>query len=165
MSTMRSLTGEWLTLYDMLSDPDADEQAIADTLEGIEGEIEIKADNYAAFIADLKADVEKIKAEENRLAGRRKTIENRVEKLKANLELMMRATGKLKFKTLLYSFGIQKNPPTVELETDDFGKIPSEYLIQSEPTVNRKQMLVDLRSGRDLTGIAHIAQSESLRIR
>lgn len=165
MKTIRELTGEWLTVYDMLSDPDADEQAIADTLEGIEGELEIKADNYAAIMATMKADCQALKAETDRLTTRRQTIENRIDRMKENLELMMRATGKTKFRTLLYSFGIQKNPPSVVLDTTDLTQIPPEYLIQADPTVNKKQMIVDIRSGRDLTGIAHITQSESLWIR
>jgi hypothetical protein len=163
MKTIRELTGEWLTVYDMLSDPDADEQAIADTLEGIEGEIEAKADNYAVIINELKADAEKIRNEEKRLADRRRALENRVEYLKSTLEGAMLATGKLKFKTPFYSFGIQKNPPTVII--DDAEKIPPEYLVWTEPTVNKKQMLVDMRSGKDLAGVAHLVQTEGLRIR
>lgn len=160
---LRDLTAEWLTVYEMLGDPDADLQAIADTLEGIEGEIEAKADNYAVIINELKADAEKIRNEEKRLADRRRSIENRVEYLKATLEGAMLTTGKLKFKTPFYSFGIQKNPPTVII--DDAEKIPPEYLVWTEPTVNKKQMLVDMRSGKDLAGVAHLEQTEGLRIR
>lgn len=160
---LRDLTAEWLTVYEMLEDPGADLQAIADTLEGIEGEIEAKADNYAVIINELKADAEKIRAEEKRLADRRRALENRVEYLKATLEGAMIATGKLKFKTPFYSFGIQKNPPTVII--DDAEKIPPEYLVWTEPTVNKKQMLVDIRSGKDLAGVAHLEQTEGLRIR
>ena len=160
---LRGLTAEWLTVYEMLGDPDADLQAIADTLEGIEGEIEAKADNYAVIINELKADAEKIRTEEKRLADRRRALENRVEYLKATLECAMYATGKLKFKTPFYSFGIQKNPPTVII--DNAEKIPPEYLVWTEPTVNKKQMLVDMRSGKDLAGVAHLEQTEGLRIR
>lgn len=160
---LRDLTAEWVEVYEMLGDPEADLQAIADTLEGIEGEIEAKADNYAVIINELKADAEKIRNEEKRLADRRRSIENRVEYLKATLEGAMITTGKLKFKTPFYSFGIQKNPPTVII--DDAEKIPPEYLVWTEPTVNKKQMLVDMRSGKDLAGVAHLEQTEGLRIR
>lgn len=160
---LRDLTAEWLTVYEMLEDPEADLQAIADTLEGIEGEIEAKADNYAVIINELKADAEKIRNEEKRLADRRRALENRVEYLKSTLEGAMLATGKLKFKTPFYSFCIQKNPPTVII--DDAEKIPPEYLLWVEPTINKKQLLVDIRSGKDLSGAAHLVQTEGLRIR
>ena len=160
--TLHELTGEWIDLYEMMEDPDCDPQAIADTLEGLEGEIEEKADNYAVIISTLKADSAALKAEEERLHSRRKAIDNNIERMKRNLENMMFTTGKIKFKTLRYSFGIQKNPPSIVL---DGGTIPEEYLIPAEPTVNKKQMIVDIRAGRDLTGVAHIEQTESLRIR
>ena len=160
--TLYEMTGEWIALLDMLEDPDTDPQAIADTLEGLEGELEDKADNYAAVIDTLKADSAALKAEEERLRDRRKAVDNNIDRMKRSLENMMLTTGKTKFKTLRYSFGIQKNPPSVVL---DGGTIPEEYLIPAEPTVNKKQMIIDLRSGKDLTGIAHIEQTESLRIR
>ena len=41
MSTLYQLTDDYLTLLEMAEDPDMDEQALMDTMEGIEGEIEI----------------------------------------------------------------------------------------------------------------------------
>ena len=37
----------------MLEDEEIDEQMILDTLEGLDGEIEIKADNYAKLIRNI----------------------------------------------------------------------------------------------------------------
>ena len=61
MSTLYELTNDYLTLLDMAEDPDIDEQALIDTMEGIEGEIEIKADGYARVMKQLEA-VEAINA-------------------------------------------------------------------------------------------------------
>ena len=47
MSTLYELTNDYLTLLDMAEDPDVEEDVLRDTMEGIEGEIEIKADGYA----------------------------------------------------------------------------------------------------------------------
>lgn len=162
--TMYELSGDWLTLMEMLEDPDADEQAIKDTLEGIEGAIEDKADKYAMIISNMKADGEKIKAEEKRLADRRRILDNRADYLKGILTETMYLTGKTRFKTALYSFNIQRNPPTVVIDAT-LAEIPEEYLVYADPIVNKKQLMVDIRSGKDLDGIAHIEQSESLRIR
>ena len=49
MSTLYEITGDYLCLLEMLEDEgNLDPQAFADTLDGIEGEFEIKADNYAS---------------------------------------------------------------------------------------------------------------------
>ena len=51
------------------------EDAIADTLESIEGEFEDKADNIACLIKTFDAEVEAIKAEEKNLKERRERKE------------------------------------------------------------------------------------------
>jgi hypothetical protein len=44
MSTIYELTEDYLRLLELAEDPDTDPEAFADTLEGLEGEIEIKAE-------------------------------------------------------------------------------------------------------------------------
>ena len=43
MASLYELTDDYLALLEMAEDPDMDEQALKDTMEGIEGVIEIKA--------------------------------------------------------------------------------------------------------------------------
>jgi hypothetical protein len=87
--------------------------------------------------------------------------------MKLSLQQAMTTTGKTKFKTDLFSFGIQKNPPAVVLEVpeDDLESIPAEYLIRQAPKVNKTKLKEDLKAGKDLAGVAHLVQGESLRIR
>jgi hypothetical protein len=161
-ATLYDLTGEWLELYDMADDPEMDADMWFDTIEGLEGEIEDKADGYAKVIAQLNADAAAIKAEEERLYGRRKTIENRVASMKSRLQQMMELTGKTKFKTTLYSFGIQKNPASVVI--DDESKVPAEFWIAQDPKLN-KSAIKELLSTGEICEYAHLEQGQSLRIR
>ena len=71
MSTLYELKEEHEALMNMLYDEEVDEQTVLDTLEGIEGEIEEKADNYAKIMKILSADTEALKKEEDRLKRRR----------------------------------------------------------------------------------------------
>ena len=162
--TLYELTSEYLDLLAMLEDPDVDEDLINDTLEGIDGELEVKADGYARVMRQMDADAKAIKAEEERLANRRKSLENRSAALKSRLQQMMEITGKVKFKTELFSFGIQKNPAAVVIDTEE-ANLPAQYLIQQEPKVDKTKLKEDLKNGVDLEGIAHLEQTESLRIR
>lgn len=165
MATMYELKGAWLTVYSMADDPDADLDTISDTLEAIEGEIEDKADGYACVINQLVADAKAIKAEEDRLFSRRKSIEMSVARMKESLRDAMELTGKTKFKTARFSFGIQNNPASVVLDEQYIENIPPEYLVLQDPTVNKKKIAEDLKAGKNLDGIAHLAQTQSLRIR
>ena len=162
--TIFELTSEYLQLLEMLEDPDADEQLITDTLEAIDGEIEHKADNCARVLRQMDADAKAIKAEEERLYNRRKSLENRSDWLKHRLQTLMEITGKTKIKTEFFSFGIQKNPVSVFIDTDE-ANIPAQYLIQQAPKVDKTKLKEDLKNGVDLEGIAHLEQTESLRIR
>ena len=52
--TLYELTNDYAELLLMAEDPDTDPQAFADTLEGIEGAIEDKADGYAKVIRQIR---------------------------------------------------------------------------------------------------------------
>ena len=163
--TIFELTSEYLQLLDMLEDPDMDEQTILDTLEGVGGELEEKADGYARVMRQMDADAAAIKAEEERLHNRRKSLENRSVWLKQRLQSVMEVTGKTKFKTELFSFGIQKNPASVVMDEQYIENIPVEYLIEQEPKLDKAKIKEDLKAGKNLDGIAHLEQTETLRIK
>lgn len=160
--TLYELTNEYLSLLEMAEDPDCDPVAFIDTLEGLDGEIEYKADGYAKVIRQMESDAEGLKAEEERLAKRRRTIENNIKSMKNRLTDAMIATGKTKFKTELFSFNIQKSPAKVVLDCED---LPVCYLIEQEPKIDKQKIKDDLKAGVDLEGIAHLEQDEGVRIR
>lgn len=164
--TLYELSSEYMQLLEMMEDPEVDDDVLADTLEGIGGELELKADGYARIMRQMDADAKAIKAEEERLYARRKSLENRSAWLKQRLKDVMELTGKTKFKTELFSFGIQKNPARVVI--DDPSRIYEDYLIEQEPkvdTVAIRNALKDPEEAALWDGIAHLEQSESLRIR
>ena len=75
MSTLYELTEQYQQLLQLLEDPDEDPRVIADTMEGIEGELEDKADGYGRIIRQLEAESASLKAEEERLARKRKAAD------------------------------------------------------------------------------------------
>ncbi|MBQ2085446.1 MAG: siphovirus Gp157 family protein [Oscillospiraceae bacterium] len=164
MATIYELTDEYVELLNMLEDPDIDPDVLADTMEGLSGEIEVKADGYAKVIAELNSAIAGLKAEIERLTNRKTTMENNVKYLKSTLQFAMETTGKTKFKTELFSFGIQKNPASVVIDEPYLENIPDKYLIPQDPKIDKVKIKEDLKAGIDI-GIAHLEQSQSLRIR
>lgn len=174
MVTLYELTGEFLQLMDMLEDEECDEQCIMDTLESVEYEIEDKADGYAKIIKSLESNVDGLTKEADRLISRKKTYENRIKWLKQNLEMCMRATGKRKFTTDLFSFNIQKNGGKRKLVVDvDVEKVPEQYRIKQPDAIDGESIREFLKEngyeGQDGSlncEFAHLEpQGESLRIR
>lgn len=133
MSTLYEITGQYLQLLEMLEEEDSlEEQVVKDTLEGIDGELEVKADGYARIIRELDAEAVKYEEEKKRLEERGNTLRNRSRILKEHLYNSMKLTGKTKFKTNLFSFGIQKNGGLQPMEIVPDVIIPDEYL-KKEP--------------------------------
>lgn len=163
--TLYELTEEYRQLLDMVEDPDVDPQTLADTMDAVEAELEDKADAYAVIIRQLTGDIETIKSEIERLSARKVALANNIDRLKQNLQYSMEMTGQTKFKTALFSFGIQKNPPAVVMDEQYIENIPERFLVRPEPKVDKTAIKDALKSGEDLSGIAHLEQTEGLRIR
>lgn len=159
-STLYVLTGQALALQQMAFDGEIDEQTFKDTMESLDYEIEEKADSYAKIDKMLDAEIKALTAEITRLTSRKKALENNQDRLKRNLESSMIALGKTKFKTLLFSFGIQKNPVTVNV----IGRVPKRFYIPQEPKLDKKALIEYVKKHGN-TKYAELTQSESLRIR
>lgn len=160
--TIYELTQEYLQLLALAEDELTDPQTLDDTMEAISGEIEDKADGYAKVMLQLSAQSEGLAKEINRLTEKKRAIDNNSKQLKARLQQAMEATGKTKFKTDLFSFGIQKNPASLII--DDAEKIPEEFLIAQAPKVDNAGIKAALKAGQEFDW-CHLTQTESLRIR
>lgn len=138
------------------------QEGLTDTLESLNDAIEDKAVGYAKVMKNLEAQAKAIKEEETRLADRRKSLESNIKRLKESLENAMLDVNIKRIKTELFSFNIQKNPPSVEVLNDSV--IPKNYFNIPAPVLDKKLILADLKNGVEVPGV-QIKQSEGLRIR
>lgn len=148
-------------MYLNLKDMDIEEGDLNSALENIDDEIETKADNIAKVLRDFDGDIEALKSEEERLAKKRKAIENRQKQLKEYLQNAMLVLDKRKFKTDLFSFNIQKNAPSLKIL--DESKIPEDYY-KIEKKLNKNDLKEAVKNGL-FEDAAELVSSESLRIR
>ena len=160
MSSLYELTGQYLALMDIAEEADPD--VLRDTLELIDGEIEDKADNCAKVIKNLEGESKTIEEEIERLNRKKKGIDNSIDSIKKNLERCMNVTGKRKFKTTLFSFGIQKNAPSVNVK--DESKVPAQFWKKQDPKLDRTSLKEFLKKNGN-TDYADLVQGEALRIR
>lgn len=165
MATMYELTADYMGVLELATNPEIDPQAITDTLEAIGEEIETKAENTAKVLRELEGMAAALKAEEQRLSARRKSIENNIERIKGGLFEAMKTTGKTKFKTALFSFSIAKNggkmPVVVDVDTAD---LPDDLVtITEKPNVDAIRAYLEEHGDCPL---AHFGErGESLRIK
>ena len=162
--TLYELTGAWKTLLEMAEDPEEDPQAIADTMDSLQGDIEDKADGYGKVMRSLHSDVTAIDEEIRRLQDRRATILGNIDECEFRLKSSMEEMRINKIKTKLFSFNIQKTPARVVIDRE--GEIPVDFLVMQSPKINKEKIRQALKAGDDsLNGIAHLEQGTSLRMR
>lgn len=125
--TLYQLTDNYREALDALTDPEAELpiEAVNDTLEALEGELEVKAVNVAKFMRNMETTAKAIKEAEAEMAKRRKTLESRVNWLKGYLKGSMEACDISKIECPYFKLSIQKNPPAVNIL--DEAAIPAEF--------------------------------------
>lgn len=159
------LTGQYLAAAEHLADLDLDEQTISDTLEGLSGELEVKATNVAMFVKNLDASAEAIKSAEAAMAARRKSIENRAERIRTYLKDNMERTGILKIECSYFKLAIRENPPSVVIDMES--AIPAAYMKTPPappPTPDKKAIAEAIKAGTEVPG-AHLTRTKRLEIK
>ena len=126
-----------------------------------------KLENCCKYIANEKAAIEGLKAEEDRIKARRQAKENAVDRLKKLMADAMNMAGEKKLPCGTFTCSIQANPPKTVIDVS-LADIPTKYLIPQLPKVDTKALAADLKNPETADGlasIAHLEQGESLRIR
>lgn len=168
-----------MTLYEMMTaykdfltaveNGDIPEEAIADTLEGIESSIDEKIDNIACMLKSLAAEEAAIKAEEERLAQRRKSKANLQDRLKNYLSDMLLAMGKTEFENPRHKISFRKTPGKVVFDDEkafiEWAQVNAASLLNyGKPTVDKTAIKVALANGAELNGV-RIESGQSMTIK
>ena len=152
----------------MMEDDSIDEEMIQNSLEGIECEIEIKAEGYAKILKELEGQAETVRKEISRLDDKYGKIVANMDRLKTNLKIAMNETGKKKIQTDLFTISVCKNGGKIPLIIDgvDINEVPEKYKeMQKIEKLNTDAIREDLEKGIDV-GFARFGERrESLRIK
>ena len=148
-----------------LQDLDLDAQTLADTLEGLTGELEVKATNVAMFVRNLESLADQIKQAEQQMAARRKAIESRADAVREYLLSNMLRTGITKIESPYFKISVKNNPASVVV--DDNASIPAKYLRQAAPpppAADKKEIKAALEFGETVPG-CHLQNTQRLEIK
>lgn len=146
-----------------LNDLDLDEQTVLDTLEGMAGELEVKAQNVAMMVLSLDFMAKAHKERASVIAERGKAIQNRADSLKQYLTRCLEAAGVQKIEATDVRITWRKSSAVV-IDGEDL--IPAEYMRQPEtppPAPDKKAIADAIKAGKEVPG-AHIEQRKSLQI-
>lgn len=161
MSTMFELTANLRTLMELASSDDLeDEQVFKDTLEGIEGEIGLKADSYKYALDQLDGQAEKCKEMAKYLNDKAKRIKDNEDRIKQVImkvieEMPADKKGKKCIQGEAFKFTIAKNggKQPLKIDTDN---VPDDFVkIIYEPDTDKIRKT--LEAGKPLP-FAHLEE-------
>ncbi len=145
----------------LAEDPDIDPVAFADTLEGLQFELEKKAEGYCKVLRQMESDIEAIKAEEDRLKRNRSAIENNVKRMKEALKDAMVKTGhddKNGLKAGLFQLKVAKNGGQRPLVID--GDVPEQFIkVKYENDNERIRAFLNSLDNNDACAWAHLGEA------
>lgn len=165
--TLYDLNLQMQEILDMAETGDFDEELIANTLEGVEGEIEDKLDSYGVIVNELQDDVDKLDKEIKRLNAKKKTITGSIDYLKRMVMFTMGRMDKKKIKGERFTWSIVKNGGKAPvIYEDDFNplNIPEQFQmwdVQADKALIREV----LESGTELPFARLGERGESLRLK
>ena len=163
--SLYELTSEYeqlLLLAEDAVDPD-EQQALADTLEGLEGELEQKLLNCAAVVRSLAATEAAIGAEVDRLQKRQATAGNSILRLKDYMLQSMQRAELKRVADARFTVWTQKSPVSVQIADEDALLSPF-VTIKTTRSPDKKAIREAIEAGQDVPGCC-LERTDGLRIR
>lgn len=166
MASLYQLTGELMQLFEMLEDPEMDEQAVRDTMEAVEGEFDAKVDGWLRVIRSVEAEAKQLREEEKHLAARRQAAENNAKRMKGFVEECLRAAGRTEAGEILKA-KIQKNGGVLPLRFKEGfeAKDAPDLYKRVEYSFDTDAIRAALDAGGVLDFVEYGERGESLRIK
>lgn len=159
MATLYEMTAQAKELYELLQAEEIDEQTFLDTLEAIG--TDKKVEGYCQVLKELQADFEKFDAEEKRLAARKSTVKNGIDRLKKSLLEFLKVSGQSKVEAGTFTVSVGTSKATNIINES---LIPSEFKIPQPDKIDKTAIKKAIESGTEVLG-AEIIINESVRIR
>ena len=160
------LSDDYRMLQTELDNEETEQGDITAILSQVKEQFDEKVENIGKLILSLKADAEAVKLEEQRLAKRRKALEEKSDWLKGYLQDELTNTGVEKVKGVLLTVSLRKNPPSINVVNAI--QIPENYwrTIPEVREPDKKAILEQFRAtGEIVDGVEIITGKKHLEIK
>lgn len=148
--SLYEISADFLKALDGLEvDEETGEIMNFDAVEALDAQFEDKAESVACYIKNLSAFAADLKAEEENLSARRKTVERRVDSVKKYLSSCLVTVGKDKVETAKARISFRKS---IQVQIDDEAALPADYVtttVTTKPDQDRDQESDPGRRRRD----------------
>lgn len=149
MTELYRLTGQLAELAGMAdTDDESLIQAIQDTMDGIIGEFEVKAENVVMLARNIGGDIDAIEKEVDRLNELKRIKKNTVSKLSDYLRRNMEAADIKSIKRPLFTITLALAPEKVIVDKED--ELPDDLtVVKTDIVADKKAIAAKLKEIRD----------------
>lgn len=168
MAALYQLVEQYRSLEALEASEDLPIEVIQDTLEGLTGDLTVKATNVAKYILNCEAMAEAVEQASEAMKVRAQKIRRRSESIREYLRINMQGAGITKIEATEFVLALKKNPPAV-IVTDE-AAIPPAFKVMPTPPPppvprpDKAAIKKAIQSGIMVAG-AHLEQAERLDIR
>ena len=125
MNQLFELSAQYQQVYDMLTDPEIDEQVVNDTLEALMGEIEVHAAGLVPVLDRIDMEIDACKKHKDEWATAEKVRKNRKSRFTDMIKNTMSAIGKSELNAGDVTFKLQNAGGQLPLIVD--GDVPERF--------------------------------------
>lgn len=142
-----------------LADDESMAEAVADTLEGIQGEFDDKAKAISSMVLNMDGDIEPIDSAIARLQARKKVIQNKQESLKNYLRENMTRCDIKKIACPLFTVTLVQGREIAFIDNEE--ALPDDYLsVKTTISPDKAAITKALKEGVEIPG-AHLERAKS----
>ena len=154
MANLYELTDNYnKAMSDLLDIEGLDDQVFADTMEGLELELEYKLFNTAAYMQNIEADAKALKEAEDRIKSRRIIIENKVKRLNEYVRFNLDQSGIPKIERPEFRLSLRKGVEVVEIKDESI--VPKDFInTKIIKSVDKKSAAKALKDGQQIPGLS-----------
>jgi hypothetical protein len=164
MTALYLLASEYRAAAEQLADLDLPPEVVRDTLEGMSGELEVKAQAVGHMVRSIESSAAAMKQWAQDATERAKSAQARADSLREYLSTNLQACGIQKVEGPGISLSFRKSSAVV---IDEPGLVPAEYMRQPEPpppSPDKKALGDALKAGEVVPG-AHLETRLNLQLK
>jgi len=165
MTHLYLLTEQMQGLQALIDEGEMDAETLQDTLDGLTTDLQAKGEGVLYVLANLNGNIKAYTDEIKRMTARKKTLENHHNWLKEYLRTNMVDSGITKIECPLFTASLKKAAKMVEITSEKL--LPTNYktLVPASWTVNKAQILNDLKAGIEIPGAGLTDAKQGLTIK
>lgn len=162
--SLYQLSGEYMEALDYLTDPenDIDDQTLADTVEGLDGELSTKMTNVVKYARNLESTAKAMKEAEAAMRKRRQLVEGQIKRFREYVSENMLRTGITEIESPWFRLSFRKSTVVV---VDDESLLDEDYVTTKTTTLPNKSAIKQAIQLHGQIDGAHLEMRQNLQIK